>query len=76
MRTCVVHFGATLVSSAKLHEPEPAKYPNAYANVGEAGELTIMWEINVGTDAEPRYSSRVNAIYAPGTWLSVTYEEA
>ena len=51
-------------------------YPNAYANVGEAGELTIMWEINVGTDAEPRYSSRVNAIYAPGTWLSVTYEEA
>ena len=70
MSTCVVR------TPEKSGIAADRKYPAAYATVGRAGELEIRREFVEQISGQPHHRAEVVAIYAPGTWFSVTYEEA
>lgn len=61
MRTCKIETARDLAD--QIHE-------NAYAVVGPAGELLVYQELDVNEAGHNPI-----ALYAPGSWLKVTYQE-
>ena len=73
--TCVVHFAAALISSTKLHQPEPTRYEGCHASTEPSGALRIMREVSEGSGEYEHTVARTVALYAPRTWARVTFED-
>lgn len=74
MRTCVV---SDRVHDDHLKVWADTRYPGSHATVGRAGELIVMLEESISSPdgTYVRLVPKTVAIYAPGTWRAITYEE-